>query len=144
LSSPVVENPTLHYALKEAMKLLVDFNADGEESMRTLQIYFVASVLRSVGGNKCRAARRLGVHRNTLWKYVEELHLQPLVEQLGQLRRTQVRQLNLFPSTFQVVPIRVGLAQDTLVLNRKSQGKNSVYPQLTNRMKNGKVCGSAS
>ena len=139
--SPVVENPTLHYALKETMKLLVDFNADGEESMRTLQMYFVAAVLTRYSGHRGRAAKRLGVHRNTLYREIEEFHLETLIDQL---RKTRVPQLKLFANALRGVPIRAGYAQDVLVLNTNSQGKNSAYPQLTNRVKKIKACGTSS
>jgi hypothetical protein len=123
------------------MKLLVDFNADGEESMRTLQMYFVAAVLTRYSGHRGRAAKRLGVHRNTLYREIEEFNLQPLIDRL---RKTRVPQLKLFANALQGVPIRAGYAQDVLVLNINSQGENSAYPQLTNRVEKIKAYQTAS
>jgi hypothetical protein len=116
------------------MKLLVDFNADGEESMRTLQMYFVAAALTRYSGHRGRAARRLGVHRNTLYRQIEEFHLEPLIDQL---RKTRVPQLKLFANALQGMPIRAGLAQDSVVIHLSPQGRNGAYPQLTNRVASG-------
>ena len=117
--------------LTEASQALEAFNASGEESVRILHMCFVAAALTRYSGNKCRAARRLGIHRNTLYRQIEELQLQTFVDQLVKKGDPQ---LGLFHKAVRRGPARAGFAQDTLVLNRNSQGRNGTYPQLTNRV----------
>lgn len=141
LSSRVEDNPTLHYALKEAMKLLVDFQADGESSKKTLEMYFLAAVLRSVSGNKERAARRLGLHRNTLYRRIHELGLDPLV---AQLRKTRGKQGNLFGNALRGVPLRAGYAQDVTALTRFAQAKSKAFPQAKCKTFSVSDCGNVA
>jgi len=116
--------------MSEAMELLLDFNASGEESVRTLRMYLLAGVLKRYAGNQCRAARRLGIHRNTIRRQIEEFHLKPLV---AELVKKHDPQLGLFKGRLGKPPARAGLAQDVLVLNRNSQRTNAAYQQLINR-----------
>jgi Fis family transcriptional regulator len=45
------------------------------EALREFQRTFLATVLREANANQVRAAKRLGIHRNTLRRQVEELGL---------------------------------------------------------------------
>ena len=45
------------------------------EAVREFQRTFLATVLREANANQVRAAKRLGVHRNTLRRQVHELEL---------------------------------------------------------------------
>jgi Fis family transcriptional regulator len=45
------------------------------EAVRAFQRTFILTVLEDQGANQCRAARRLGVHRNTLRRALHDLGL---------------------------------------------------------------------
>lgn len=47
------------------------------EFVREAKKRFVAHVLRQNRGNQCKAARELGMHRNTLSRTIAELRLSP-------------------------------------------------------------------
>lgn len=128
--SQFVPDSTLHEALTEAMKRVVDFNASGKESLRILHMYFLAEVLKRYDGNQCRTARRLVTHRNTVTRQVEELNLEPLIEHL---RKTNVPQMDLFYWEKRKGPRRSGLAQDAIVLHGHPQAKPNAFSQLSNR-----------
>src|SRR5262249_28432149 len=113
-------------ALREATNLLLDCKVR-KESLRTLHLYLVAVALQRHHGNKCRAARELGIHRNTMGRQIEELQLQPLVDQL---RKTPTPQLKLFTSPVRKSPARAMLAQASTVFGGNSQGESNAFPQL--------------
>ena len=46
-----------------------------EEGVREFKKRFILSVLRENNGNQCRAARELGMHRNTLSRTIHELKI---------------------------------------------------------------------
>lgn len=46
-----------------------------EEALREFQSVFILTVLRDNKGNQCRAAKKLGMHRNTLRRTIRSLHL---------------------------------------------------------------------
>ena len=46
-----------------------------EEALREFQGAFILTVLRDSKGNQCRAAKRLGMHRNTLRRTIRSLQL---------------------------------------------------------------------
>ena len=59
-------------------RLVADMLAQGvryEDAQREFEKRFIARVLQRHGGNMTRAARDLGIHRNTLGKKVEEYEL---------------------------------------------------------------------
>jgi len=45
------------------------------EAVREFKKRFVLAVLQENGGNQCRAARQLGMHRNTLSRTIQELKI---------------------------------------------------------------------
>jgi DNA-binding NtrC family response regulator len=45
------------------------------EAVREFKKRFILTVLEQNGGNQCRAARELGMHRNTLSRTIAELKL---------------------------------------------------------------------
>lgn len=45
------------------------------ETVRFTKRGYVVAVLKDCRGNQCKAARRLGMHRNTLARTIEELHI---------------------------------------------------------------------
>jgi Fis family transcriptional regulator, factor for inversion stimulation protein len=45
------------------------------EAVREFKKCFIATVLEENKGNQCRAARQLGMHRNTLSRTIEELKI---------------------------------------------------------------------
>jgi Fis family transcriptional regulator len=45
------------------------------EAVREFKKRFIATVLEENGGNQCRAARQLGMHRNTLSRTIAELKI---------------------------------------------------------------------
>jgi DNA-binding NtrC family response regulator len=46
-----------------------------EEAVREFKKVFIVTALRDTEGNLCRAAKRLGMHRNTLARNVAELQI---------------------------------------------------------------------
>jgi DNA-binding NtrC family response regulator len=45
------------------------------EAVREFKRCFIATVLEENKGNQCRAARQLGMHRNTLSRTIDELKI---------------------------------------------------------------------
>ena len=45
------------------------------EAVREFQKTFILTVLRDQRGNQCKAAKKLGVHRNTLRRTIHELEI---------------------------------------------------------------------
>jgi len=45
------------------------------EAVREFKKRFIVTVLEENGGNQCRAARELGMHRNTLSRTMQELKI---------------------------------------------------------------------
>jgi DNA-binding NtrC family response regulator len=45
------------------------------EAVREFKKRFIVNVLRENHGNQCKAARELGMHRNTLSRTIEELRI---------------------------------------------------------------------
>lgn len=130
-SGQVVSHPGLHRTLAEAAKVLLDFNASGKESLRILQTYVVAEALIRYHGNQSHAARRLGVHRNTLIRQVHELQLEPLIEELV---KKSTPQFTLFPGLFRNFAVRTRHAQDVVLLQKRPQGKSQANSQDINRI----------
>lgn len=80
--------------------LTTDMNRRGilyEEAVREFKKVFIVTALRDTAGNLCHAARKLGMHRNTLSRNVGQLQIN-----LGAIRSATKR-----PSgRFGVVPWR--------------------------------------
>ena len=63
-----------------------------EEALREFQGAFILTVLRDSKGNQCRAAKRLGMHRNTLRRTIRlRLSRKRVDRDLGSARRWRVR-----------------------------------------------------
>ena len=66
---------------RELDNLVVQMYASGityEEAVREFRRRYIQEVLRNNKGNQCKAARELGVHRNTLSRIMAELELDPM------------------------------------------------------------------
>ena len=65
--------------MKEQLDSLVGMMVDRgillEEAMTEFEKKFIRRVLEHSRGNQCRAARILGIHRNTLSRKITEYHL---------------------------------------------------------------------
>jgi len=69
---------------RELDNLVTQMHAGGityEEAVREFKRRFILEVLASHRGNQCKAAKELGVHRNTLSRILEDLDIDP-----GQVR----------------------------------------------------------
>lgn len=65
---------------RELDNLVTQMHAGGityDEAVREFKRRFILEVLASHRGNQCKAARELGVHRNTLSRFLEELDIDP-------------------------------------------------------------------
>jgi DNA-binding NtrC family response regulator len=74
---------------RELDNLITQMHAGGityDEAVREFKRRFILEVLSSHRGNQCKAAKELGVHRNTLSRILAELKIDP-----GQVRTAQRR-----------------------------------------------------
>ncbi len=74
---------------RELDSLVTQMHAGGityEEAVREFKRRFILEVLACHRGNQCKAARELGVHRNTLSRILAELDIDPAQVRNG-LRR---------------------------------------------------------
>jgi Fis family transcriptional regulator, factor for inversion stimulation protein len=62
--------PTLKERLEEAIDEMVEKGILWSEASAQFEKLFILRCLRDSGGNLCRAADKMGVHRNTLSKKV--------------------------------------------------------------------------
>ncbi|HEY0565627.1 MAG TPA: helix-turn-helix domain-containing protein [Terriglobales bacterium] len=78
--------------MKSQLEALVGQMHDGgilySEAVREFKKTFILNVLERNGGNQCKAARELGMHRNTLSRTIAELSLD--VSQVRAMRRPMV------------------------------------------------------
>ena len=56
------------------------------EAVREFQRMFLATVLREANANQVKAAKKLGIHRNTLRRQIHELELDLKALRIGRLR----------------------------------------------------------
>jgi DNA-binding NtrC family response regulator len=71
---------------RELDNLVVQMYAGGigyQEAVREFRRRYIQEVLSHNRGNQCKAARELGVHRNTLSRILEDLQLDPVQIKLG-------------------------------------------------------------
>ena len=71
---------------RELDNLVVQMYASGityEEAVREFRRRYIQEVLGHNKGNQCKAARELGVHRNTLSRIMADLQLDPNQIKLG-------------------------------------------------------------
>jgi Fis family transcriptional regulator len=74
---------------RELDSLVTQMHAGGityEEAVREFKRRFILEVLACHRGNQCKAAKELGVHRNTLSRILEDLAIDPSQVRTG-LRR---------------------------------------------------------
>ena len=74
---------------RELDNLVTQMHAGGityDEAVREFKRRFILEVLASHRGNQCKAAKELGVHRNTLSRILAELEIDPTQVRNG-LRR---------------------------------------------------------
>jgi hypothetical protein len=64
-----------------------------DEAIRTFKKRYIECVLADCGGNKCAAARAMGVHRNTLSRDIAELRIDARRFNLPGTRRRQRKQI---------------------------------------------------
>ncbi len=71
---------------RELDNLVVQMYASGityDEAVREFRRRYIQEVLGHNKGNQCKAARELGVHRNTLSRIMADLELDPTQIKLG-------------------------------------------------------------
>lgn len=71
---------------RELDNLVVQMYASGityEEAVREFRRRYIQEVVARNKGNQCKAARELGVHRNTLSRVMADLDLDPAQIKLG-------------------------------------------------------------
>lgn len=77
---------------RELDNLISQMHAGGityDEAVREFKKRFILEVLSSHRGNQCKAAKELGVHRNTLSRILAELKIDPGVVRTAQRRPPQ-------------------------------------------------------
>ncbi|HEV2279695.1 MAG TPA: helix-turn-helix domain-containing protein [Acidobacteriaceae bacterium] len=83
---------------RELDNLVTQMHAGGityDEAVREFKRRFILEVLASNRGNQCKAAKELGVHRNTLSRILAELEIDPTQVRNG-LRRPPRSERALF------------------------------------------------
>jgi DNA-binding NtrC family response regulator len=74
---------------RELDNLVTQMHAGGityNEAVREFKRRFILEVLAGHRGNQCKAARELGVHRNTLSRMMAELKIDPAQVRTGMRR----------------------------------------------------------
>lgn len=74
---------------RELDSLVMQMRAGGityEEAVREFKRRFLLEVLANHRGNQCKAAKELGVHRNTLSRMLAELQIDPAAVRTGARR----------------------------------------------------------
>ena len=61
-----MSKPNLQQRLEALIREMVSGGIRLEEALREFETQFIRKVLRDNGGNQCRTAACLGMHRNTL------------------------------------------------------------------------------
>jgi DNA-binding NtrC family response regulator len=85
---------------RELDNLVVQMYASGityEEAVREFRRRYIQEVMARNKGNQCKAARELGVHRNTLSRVMTDLELDPAQIKLG-LKRPARGEHSVLPS----------------------------------------------
>lgn len=70
-----MDAPVTNAQLKQLIATVYSDGIFYSEFIREAKKRFIAHVLRSCNGNQCRAARELGMHRNTLSRTLAELKM---------------------------------------------------------------------
>jgi len=85
---------------RELDNLVVQMYASGityEEAVREFRRRYIQEVLGRNKGNQCKAARELGVHRNTLSRVMADLELDPAQIKLGLKRPARGERSGIAP-----------------------------------------------
>jgi Fis family transcriptional regulator len=61
--------------LEQLVEEMVDRGIDFVDAQREFEKRFITQVIQKHGGNLCKAADKLGVHRNTLSRKLKELKI---------------------------------------------------------------------
>jgi Fis family transcriptional regulator, factor for inversion stimulation protein len=69
------ERPTVKDQLEALVLQMYKSNILYSEGVREFKKRFILTVLQENKGNQCRAARELGMHRNTLSRTIDELRI---------------------------------------------------------------------
>jgi DNA-binding NtrC family response regulator len=69
------EKPTVKDQLEALILQMYKSNILYSEGVREFKKRFILTVLQENQGNQCRAARELGMHRNTLSRTIDELKI---------------------------------------------------------------------
>jgi DNA-binding protein Fis len=81
---------------RELDNLVVQMYASGityDEGVREFRRRYIQEVMAHNKGNQCKAARELGVHRNTLGRMLAELEMDPAQIKLGLKRPARREQV---------------------------------------------------
>lgn len=87
--------------------LIAQMNESGilySEAVREFKKVYLTHVLRECKGNQCMAARRLGMHRNTLGRTLAELELDPRSLRKSKLQATDTKEMRRPPRSVTAVP----------------------------------------
>lgn len=71
---------------RELDTLVMQMQASGityDEAVREFKKRFILQVLSANRGNQCKAAKELGMHRNTLSRTLSELQIEPSQVRMG-------------------------------------------------------------
>jgi Fis family transcriptional regulator, factor for inversion stimulation protein len=69
------ERPSVKDQLEALVAQMYQSGILYSEAVREFRKRFILTVLEQNNGNQCKAARQLGMHRNTLSRTITELHL---------------------------------------------------------------------
>lgn len=86
-----MKEPNLNGRLTQIVDELVRRGLTLTQARREFERQFIVASLRSNGGNLCRSARSLGVHRNTLRNKVSDLGIGVDDAKASTRRRTRPR-----------------------------------------------------
>jgi Fis family transcriptional regulator, factor for inversion stimulation protein len=79
---PASKERAMKDQLQELVRQMFSTGILYSEAIREFKKRFILNVLRERRGNQCKAARELGMHRNTLSRTIAELKMQEEVRQL--------------------------------------------------------------
>lgn len=72
---PLLENEDISQAFKEIIEKLIYLGITLEEAQKEVEKIYIMRTLESFSNNRSKTARKLGMHRNTLNKKIEEYKL---------------------------------------------------------------------
>lgn len=93
------------FVKRELEALVTQMHSSGityDEAVREFKKRFILEVLANHKGNQCKAARELGMHRNTLSRTIAELNIDPVQIRIG-LKRPPRSERQVFDTTKQAV-----------------------------------------